>query len=358
MHHIPFYDPGKSYEENFEQGPFGAFADGVSCGEDSNIQPKYDFMGFKVNSPFGIPAGPLLNGNFVKAAFDKGFDICVYKTVRSSKYPCHPWPNVLSVQIFGDLTPEIAEGSLRADGNFEKPLSITNSFGVPSMSPEFWVEDIREAINYAHPGQIVVGSFQGTKKKGQSVEEYVNDFKRTAGMLRDAGVKVIEVNLSCPNEGTDNLLCYDTERSVRVVKEIKETVGDMPLIIKIGYFKDFDNLKNLVKEIGPFVGGISAINTIATKIVDEKGNQALPGMGRLHSGVCGSAIKWAGLEMVLKLKKLREEFGYNFQIIGVGGVMNVGDFFEYQKAGADIVMSATGAMWNPNLAIEIKKSMK
>lgn len=25
---MPFYDPEKSYEENFEKGPFGAFSDG------------------------------------------------------------------------------------------------------------------------------------------------------------------------------------------------------------------------------------------------------------------------------------------------------------------------------------------
>jgi tRNA-dihydrouridine synthase len=30
------------------------------------------------------------------------------------------------------------------------------------------------------------------------------------------------------------------------------------------------------------------------------------------------------------------------------------DYFDYKKAGADAVMSATGAMWNPNLAHEIK----
>lgn len=54
------------------------------------------FFGFKVNSPFGIPAGPLINGNFVKAALNKGFDICTYKTVRSGKYPYH----------FGKLLPK------------------------------------------------------------------------------------------------------------------------------------------------------------------------------------------------------------------------------------------------------------
>jgi dihydroorotate dehydrogenase len=165
------------------------------------------------------------------------------------------------------------------------------------------------------------------------------------------------VNLSCPNEGTNNLLCFDTERSVKVAQAIKEVIGDIPLIIKIAYFKDEEALKELVKEIGSVVQGISAINTISAEIVDENGAQALPGEGRLRSGVCGHAIKWAGLEMVKRLKKLREELNYSYTIIGVGGVTIADDFFEYRDAGADVVMSATGAMWNPYLAKEIKERL-
>ena len=130
------------------------------------------------------------------------------------------------------------------------------------------------------------------------------------------------------------------------------------MIIKIAYNKDYDALKNFVKEVGLVVQGISVINTISAEIVDENDRQALPGEGRLRSGVCGHAIKWAGLDMVKKLKKLREELGYKYIIVGVGGVTTADDFFEYQKAGADIVMSATGAMWNPYLAKEIKERLR
>lgn len=376
----PFYDPEKTYEENFEKGPFGVFTDGEIIenkggGVVSALNParrvlagfsenQYDFLGFKVNSPFGIPAGPLINGNFIQAALDKGFDICVYKTVRSGKYPCHPWPNVLSVKVDGDLTLEKAGGKLVADRNYREPLSITNSFGVPSAEPEFWQKDLANVVKNTRAGQIVVGSFQGTKREArllgeqeQSNDDFINDFRVTAKMLKDAGVKVIEVNFSCPNEGSANLLCYDIGRSVKIAQAIKEVLGETPLVIKIAYYKDYEILKNFVKEIGKIVQGVSAINTIAAEIVDENGRQALPGEGRSRSGVCGHAIKWAGLDMVKKLKKLRDQFSYSFKIIGVGGVMNPDDFFEYQKAGADFVMSATGAMWNPYLAKEIKERL-
>lgn len=353
MLQTPFYDPEKSYEENQKDGPFGIFADGEIF--ESNGEPVYDFFGHKVYSPFGIPAGPLINGKFVQSALDKGFDIVTYKTVRTEAHVCHSWPNILGVKIDGDLTLEKAKENLVGTTSYEEPLSITNSFGVPSLSPEFWKEDIAKLIKNQRKGQIIIGAFQGTKKGNGDVDSYINDFCIAARMLKEAGVKVMEVNLSCPNEGTDNLLCYDVERSVKVAQAIKNEIGNIPLIIKIAYYKDENVFRDFVKEIGSIVDGISAINTIAAPIVDESGNQALPGEGRMKSGVCGHSIKWAGIEMVKRLKSLREELGYKYTIVGVGGVTEAEDFFDYRNAGADIVMSATGAMWNPYLAKEIKE---
>lgn len=351
----PFYDPEKSYEENFKEGPFGVFANEEiikSAGE-----PQYDFFGFKVYSPFGIPAGPLINGNFTKKALNKGFDIVVYKTVRTKKVPAHPWPNILVVEVKDDLTLEKASDKLKSSHNYKTPLSITNSFGVPSAEPEFWKNDIAKVIKETPLGQIVVGAFQGTKNEDGNTENYIKDFCLCAKFLKEAGVKVFEVNLSCPNEGTHSLLCYDTELSKKVIEAIKKEIGGAPLIIKIGYFKDDNILGDFIKRIGSLVQGISAINTISAQIIDEKGSQALSGNDRLWSGVCGYSIKWAGLDMVKRLKNLRSFFGYSYTIIGVGGVFTPEDFFEYRNAGADVVMSATGAMWNSYLARDIKEKL-
>ncbi len=346
----PFYDPAKSYLDNFEHGPFGLFADTSPASQTS--EPKHQFLGHPVFAPFGIPAGPLINGKFVKAALDMGFDIPVYKTVRTHRYECHPWPNVLAVKVEGDLAPD---RTLVANEDYSEPLSITNSFGVPSFDPEFWQRDMAEVAAYARPGQVVVGSFQGTLPENGSVASYLEDFKLGARLVKETGVKIIEVNLSCPNEGTANLLCFDIHRSRQVVEAIKDEIGSVPLVIKMAYYKDESRLEEFLREVGNTVDGISAINTISAEILDEKGKQALPGAGRLRSGVCGSAVKWAGVAMASRLARLRGELGMKFAIVGVGGAGDAAAFDEYRRAGADAVMSATAAMWNPMLAREIKE---
>jgi hypothetical protein len=62
----PFYDPEKSYLDNFEHGPFGLFAETTSTSQTS--EPKDQFPGQPVLAPFGMPAGPLLRSKFTKAA--------------------------------------------------------------------------------------------------------------------------------------------------------------------------------------------------------------------------------------------------------------------------------------------------
>lgn len=353
-----FYDPRQSYEDNYINGPFGVFADGRKI-EEPLKPPKHEFLGHKVNLPFGIPAGPLLNSNFVRAAFEKGFDIAVYKTVRSDNFPCHPFPNILGVHIDGDLTLARAKEPIVADANYLEPISITNSFGVPSKDPAVWQEDAKKAVSYAGEGQVMILSFMGTVKPNQTSEEFVADFIRAAELSAQTGAPILEGNLSCPNIGNEGLVCYNLDVTRRVVNGTRDKVGDIPLVWKVGYYESDDDLRVLAKIAHESKSSLSVINTIPATIVDADGNQALPGSpARLKSGVCGAVIKWAGIEMVQRLNRIREENGYEFGIDGVGGVTTPQDYFDYKKAGADAVMSATGAMWNPDLALEIKQEVK
>lgn len=351
----PFYDPEKTYEENYEKGPFGAFADGKVF--EQKGEPQHDYLGHKVYLPFGIPAGPLLNSNFVKAAFEKGFDICVYKTVRSVFFPCHPFPNVLSINVEGDLTQDKLKEPLIASTDWQTPLSITNSFGVPSKKTEVWQEDAKKAIASAGKGQVLVLSFMGTVHEGQTQQEFIDDNIQTARLAHETGAKILEVNLSCPNIGNEGLVCYNLKVTRQIAKGIRKAIGDTPLILKVGYYTDDKQLEQLAEITNEYANGIAAINTLQATIVDAKGEQALPGKMRAKSGVCGAGIKWAGLETVERLNKIRREKRYSFSIDGIGGVNVPEDYLEYKNAGADAVFSATGAMWNPFLAQEIKNDL-
>jgi len=355
MLHKPYYDPEKSYEDNFNKGPFGAFVNKKKYKDGG--EPKYEFLGQKVYLPFGIPSGPLINGNFVKGALDKGFDLVEYKDTRTRKYPCHPLPNIIPLNIKGNLTIKKAEKGVVEAKKYKSPISITNSFGIPSMDPSFWQNDLAKTIKYAKKGQVVIGGLQGTLPEKGGFDAYLKDFILIAKLVKETKVKIIELNLSCPNEGADHLLCFDVERSKKVVESVRKVIGDIPLIIKIAYFPDKEHFEKFVKAICPIVDAVAAINTITTKIFNDKGEPALTA-GRLTSGTCGEPIRWAGLEMTKRLKSLRKKLNMKYKIIGVGGVLKPKDYFTYIESGADAVMSATGSMWNPYLAQEIKKHLK
>lgn len=352
-----FYDIRKNYEKNYKLGPTGIKK--LNKPQFKKIKSKYKFLGFPINFPFGIPAGPLLNSKFMKSAFDFGFSVSTYKTVRASSFPCHPYPNIVYVNTPTNLIPNktprlTAASSPKSTSEF----SITNSFGVPSKIPTLWQKDVKKALKYAGKGQIMILSFMGTVKPKQTQDEFVTDFAHAAKLAKQTGAKILEANLSCPNIGSEGLVCYNFEVTEKICKQIRKKIGKTPLILKVGYYKNNKDIEEIARITNKYADAISAINTLQVEIVDKNGKQALPGPNRLKSGVCGSAIKWAGLEMTDKLNKIKKKNNYKYEIVGVGGVMSPSDFLEYRKAGADLVMSATGAMWNPYLAYEISRKIK
>ena len=78
----------------------------------------------------------------------------------------------------------------------------------------------------------------------------------------------------------------------------------------------------------------------------EGGGDACP----LHPP--GGEVGFAGVRE--RLAAIRERLGLDYAIIGVGGVVAPEDYRAYRAAGADAVMSATGAMWDAELARKIK----
>jgi dihydroorotate dehydrogenase len=204
-------------------------------------------------------------------------------------------------------------------------------------------------------------SFMGTKWEGKDRRGFIEDFVTCCRLARKIHPDILEVNLSCPNFGTDGLVCNDLSMSRDVLEALGGAKGNTPLLVKVGYFpkekqKEFETLLRLVYR---YAEGVVGINTISAKVVDKQGKQALPGnQVRLYSGICGPAIRWAGLEFAQRAVAYKDRKNWeDFAIIGVGGVTSPADYGQYMKLGVNAVLSVTGAMWRPTLAIDIRKEL-
>ncbi len=353
-----FYDPKKTFDQNMDDGPFFDKVPAlVREGE-----PKYLFLGFPLYLPFGIAAGPLPTSKHVEAAFNWGYDVVDYKTMRTVPFESNPFPNVIPIDASGGVSLEQADKGLTMLDDFPKDISklvITNSFGNPGRGPKFWATDMEKAVKTAGKGQVMIASTFGSAREGMSSEDFWQDFADASKIAVEAGAKIIELNLSCPNVVGEGIVCYTPKAVIGICERTRKAIGNKPLVIKFGYFTRQQQklLEDMMTEVTKYIDAVSLINTIPAKVYDKDGKQALPGEGRLVSGLCGAGIKWAGLDMVKRMDKLRKKNGYNYEIIGIGGVMTPHDFHEYRNAGADVVQACTGPMWKPNLAAEIEASL-
>lgn len=358
----PIYDITKSFEDNLKAGPNPAFKTKLSP---PKLKQKFTLLGYKVNSPFGSAACPTgTDSRFIKQMFNNGYDIVTTKTRRSVYYQPNEFPNLVHIvpgriakgQEFEELPDRVA-----ADSSEYETLTVANSYGNNSVDPKYWVPDARKANDYAAAtgGRLLITSIVGTIQSGFTTDDYYQDFVKTALLAKDSGAHAIEINFSCPNVANEGVLCYDPDAVVEVSKRVKKAVGDIPLIAKVGYFPKSEQklLETMVVSVAPYVAAINAINTFAAPIYHPEGGQAMPGKGRLKAGVSGHAIKDIGLDMAERLANIRNSRELPIEIMSCGGVLTPQDFQDYRDAGADAVLSATGAIWNPDLANQIKQHL-
>jgi dihydroorotate dehydrogenase len=344
---VPAYDITRSYEDNYHEGPFIADAP----------PPRTDvkrerFLGFDVRSKIGIAAGPLLNARWVAAYAQMGFDLPIYKTVRTRSWPSHPPPNCVFLEREAPLEEADFGKPLRATK--ESPqridqISITNSFGMPSRDPSLWQADVAVARQSLGAGQILIVSVVGTPDE-TGPDGLADDYARGARQAVEAGADAVEINLSCPNVvSKEGSVFCDPAFSSQISRAVKRAISPVPLIIKIGYIADLSRLAQVVAANAPHIQAVSAINTLSFEVFQSSGDMpALP--GRVRSGVCGAAIRPCAMAQAQRTVDLVRREKYDLAVIGVGGVMTPDHIRDYFNLGVDAVMSATGAMWDPLLA--------
>ena len=268
-HNEAIYDIKRNYHENSSEGPFfnGEFPERTWAPKEEWI----DFLGYKVASPLGVPAGPLLNSRWTNFAAKVGFDVITYKTIRSKEHAGHALPNVMYIDTEGDLMKHRWSDTLKSTST--KPMdinsvAITNSFGMPSKDAAFLHDDITKAHQGLSEGQVLIVSVVGS---ATDKSEFVDDFVNTAQLAVKAGAKIIEANFSCPNVCTGEGKIYSNPEGVyNIASAMVRALGDVPLLIKMGVFDDPEQLRSVIKAAARAgVRGICGINTLSMKVLSS-----------------------------------------------------------------------------------------
>jgi len=349
----PTYRMDHSFEWNWVHGP--TFDGPWPVVSDT---PMKSFFGFPVRSRFGIPPSILPTAKWVEAYARLGFDILSYKTVRSVPRFCGAAPNwcyldeaSLQASLADPAVPIIA--SDRAPETVAK-LTTGGSFGLPTVPPDLWEEDMARARTHVGEGQVFIASVVGTAAAEVSEDAFVQDFAGLTARVVRCGAQIVEVDLSCPNVGkSEGMLYMDVDLCGRIARAIRKESRDCPVLLKIGAIPDDDRFAALMQAVAGYADGLVLINAPGRRIVKPDGSPYF-GRGREFAGVTGAAIRPMALASVRQGMRLIEKHRLGLQVVGCGGIATTADIREFIAAGAVAAVSATAAMFNPWMAVDLK----
>ena len=307
-------------------------------------------LGRPLSSSLGIAAGPLLNSRWVEAYARLGFDVLTYATVRSTFQAAHGLPNIRHV----DNREQAAVVSRPAlDGN----VTIAVSLGEPSMEPEVWRKDVRRAKERIGRGQMLIVSVLGTPQPGHDAEALIADYAQCAGWAEESGADAVEVHLAVPDpfvEQQPQMIYENVPLAARILHRARTTVG-VPVLAKLGPFKTPRLLHETATRLAPWAHGYVLVRSINRRVFDDKGAPAFEGAGRERADVCGAQTFTVAARQIAEMLAWRKAGAWDRAILAVGGISTVEHARDVLREGADAVLVATAALFDPLFAARFRQ---
>lgn len=219
----------------------------------------------------------------------------------------------------GNPSPRIAEA----------PMGMLNSVGLQNPGVDAFIE--KEWPRLKALDTVVIANISGNTpaEYGQMCEK-----------LSDAGVDMIEVNVSCPNVKAGGL-AYGTrpELCAEVTREAKAHAGKTPVMVKLS--PNVTDITEIAKAAaGAGADALSLINTLRGMRIDP--NTRRPILRMNTGGLSGPAVLPVALRMVWEVHNAVE-----LPILGMGGVSNTETAVEMLLAGATAVGMGSAIFADP-----------
>lgn len=217
----------------------------------------------------------------------------------------------------------------------EMPFGLLNSVGLENIGIGAVIGD--KAPVWARWQVPVIVNIAG-----ETVEEYGEVASRLEGV---AGVKGIEVNISCPNVAAGGMEFGTSPWLAAEVTAVVKANTSLPVIVKLSpNVTDIVEIAQAVAEAG--ADAISLINTVRGMAVNI--TMRKPALGNISGGLSGPGIKPIALYMVHKVAKV-----VDIPVIGCGGIVTGRDAIEFMMAGAKAVQVGTAHFNNPRAALDV-----
>ncbi len=224
----------------------------------------------------------------------------------------------------------------------ETPSGMLNSIGLQGPGIDAFIAEDLPWL-YEQNAKTIVSI------AGETVEEYAVLARK---MKNQPGVVGLEVNISCPNVENRGMVfsCHpDTARAA--IEAVRRNIGgDLPIIAKLSPdVTDLVSIATEVKHAG--ADGVALINTLLGMVIDT--NTMHPKLAQKTGGLSGPAIRPVAIRAVYQVHTALPAL----PILGMGGITNGRDAFEFILAGASAVSVGTANFGNPTAAMKVKQEL-
>jgi dihydroorotate dehydrogenase len=277
-------------------------------------------LGMKFPNPLGLAAGFDKDGVGASLWHNFGFGFAELGTVTYHPQPGNPPPRLFRLPL--------DQAALNRMG--------FNNSGAVAMAAR--LTEAKQHLIYPIP--IPIGINLG-KSKITSLELAAQDYLESFRLLKDLGDYFV-VNVSSPN--TPGLRSLQDATMLSQILDMlqQENIAQKPIFVKIAPDLEWEAISDIIALVKTYrIAGLIATNTtisregLKTQIIEKTGKSPQEEAG----GISGKPVRDRSTEVI---RFIYQQTQGQMPIIGVGGIFTAEDAWEKITAGACLIQTYTG----------------
>jgi dihydroorotate dehydrogenase (NAD+) catalytic subunit len=227
------------------------------------------------------------------------------------------------------------------------PRGMINAVGLANVGLQrFLAEKLPTARRL---GTVLIGSIAGN-----SIDDYV---AVAAAFDGHEDVRLVELNVSCPNTADGTVFGEDAARLAELVRAVRAVLRRARMLVKLSPDVG-DVVKTARAAVDAGADGLTLVNTFLALSIDVETRRSRLGRGDSpYGGLSGPAVHPIALRMVHQVARAVARPA-GIPIVGTGGVMRWEDAAEFILAGATAVGMGTALFVDPRLALRVRAGLE